>query len=112
MAVSALTQMTRLNMQINGLITALDIDLIGRETGRQLNRIKLLSNDARLDIRDWEMADSRAEMDKHARAGLKRLDQLRDAIVKVSESGVFGSIDVIDMSAQIEGISTELSAEI
>ncbi len=108
MAVSTLTLASRLHMQINGLITALDVDIIGRETGKTLNRIKLTSNDARLDVRDWEMADNKSEMDTHARSGLKRYEALRADILKASESGVFGSIDVIDLSAQIDTIQAEL----
>lgn len=108
MAVSALTQMTRLNTQLSGLLTALDIDIIGRETGKTIHRVKQLSNDARLDVRDWEMADTRTDMDKHARNAVKRLDQLRAGILKLSENGIFNSIDVIDMSAQVDGIQADL----
>jgi hypothetical protein len=108
MAVSTLTLASRLNMQIAGLITALDIDLIGRETGKTLNHLKLQANDMRLDIRDWEMADNRSEMDKHARAGLKRLEEIRADILKVSERGIFSAFDVIDLSAQIDAIVEEL----
>lgn len=110
MSVSALTQITRLNIQLNGILTALDIDIIGRETGKTIARIKQLSGDVRLDIRDWEMADSRAEMDKYCRAANKRLDDLRAAVLKASEHGIFNAIDVIDLSAQIEGIQAELKS--
>jgi hypothetical protein len=108
MAISTLTLATRLNMQINGLLTALDIDLIGRETSKVIARIRILSNDARLDVRDWEMAQDRAAMEKNATEGMKRLAELRKLILKGSEHGIFSSIDVIDMSTQIDSIEADL----
>ena len=95
-------------MQISGIITALDIDIIGRETAKTITRIRQVSNDARLDIRDFEMADSRAEMDKFAKAAAKRLEELRALILKTSEHGIFSAIEVMHLSTQIDAILEEL----
>ncbi len=108
MADSALTLVSRLNMQLSGIVTALDIDIIGRETAKILAKIKQLSPEVRLDVRDWEMADSRIEMEQNAKAAVKRLEELRLNILKASEHGIFSAIDVIHLSAQIDAITEEL----
>lgn len=108
MTVSALTLVTRLNTQLSGILTALDIDIIGRETSKQIARIRQLAADARLDVRDWEMAENRAEMQRYAAEATGRLDALRAGILKVSEHGIFTPIDVMDLSSQIDSIAMEL----
>jgi hypothetical protein len=108
MTESALTLMTRLNMQVGSLLSALDIDLIGKETGKILRLIRRLSEDARLDVRDWEMSDSRVEMEQHAQVAKKRLEELRKQVLKASEHGIFSAVDVVHISAQIDSIEDML----
>jgi len=95
-------------MQLSGLLTALDIDLIGRETSKIIARIRQLSLDMRLDVRDWEMAENRVEMSENAETGLERLEELRKQILRASEHGIFTSVDVVHLSAQIDSIVADL----
>ncbi|HEX8227253.1 MAG TPA: hypothetical protein VF572_05290 [Candidatus Saccharimonadales bacterium] len=105
---SELTLITRLNTHLNGLLMALDTDIIGKETAKAISAIKRTSADARLDIRDYEMADSRTEMQRHARTAVKRLEELRRHILKASESGIFGAVDVAVLSAEVDEIAARL----
>lgn len=106
--VSTLTRANRLNMQISGLLAALDIDIIGKQTAKVVTQVKQAGGDLRLDIRDWEMADSRVEMQNNAAVAQKRLVELRRHILKASENGIFSAIDVIDLSAQLDAIEADL----
>lgn len=94
--------------ELNGILSALDIDIIGRETTKIITAIRRLAGDARLDVRDAEMADTRAEMEKNILAAEKRLDDLRIQIVKASEHGIFGAIDVAQLSAELDEIVAKL----
>jgi len=105
---SALVLMTRLANQLGGLVSALDIDLIGKETQKALNAIKHLAAEARLDVRDYEMSDSRADMEKNARIAVKRLEELRGQILLASEHGIFSAVDVVVLSAQLDEIVSKL----
>lgn len=105
---SALVLATRLSHELNAILSALDIDLIGKETAKDIDAIRRLTADARLDIRDHELADSRADMEKYARAATKRLDALRVQILKASEHGIFGAIDVAQLSTQLDAIVADL----
>ncbi len=67
-----------------------------------------LSNDltdARLDIRDYEMSDTRAEQLRHSKQAVARLEKVRKAILALSEYNVFTAVDVAQLSAQLEQIS-------
>lgn len=108
MSESALTLITRLSRQIDGLITALDIDLIGRETGKTLVKIRQLSQEARLDVRDWEMSETRTEMNENSRMACQRMDDLRKHVLKASEHGIFSTVDVVHISAQLDTIGSML----
>lgn len=105
---SVYAQITHLFHEINGLIAALDIDILGKETAKNNVLIRQLVADARLDIRDCEMADSRVEMEKTAKIAIKRLDRLRAAILFGSEHGIFSAIDVAQLSARIDVIVADL----
>jgi hypothetical protein len=107
-AESELTLTTRLTTQVASLLTALDIDLVGKETAKTINQIKRLAADVRLDVRDWEMSDTRAELEKNAQAVRKRFEELRRHILKASEHGIFGPVDVVDISSQIDAILARL----
>lgn len=99
---------TRYINQISAILTALDIDLIGRETGKIIAQIKLLAADVRLDVRDFEMAENRVEMEQNASSATRRIDELRALILKASEHGIFGAVDVAQISAHLDEIAAEL----
>ncbi len=105
---SALVLATRINHELNGMLASLDIDIIGRETSKIIVAIKRLAADARLDIRDYEMSDSRVEMLENAEVAIKRLQELRVQILKVSEHGIFSAIDIAQLSAQLDEIVDQL----
>ncbi len=64
--------------------------------------------DARLDVRDYEYAETRAEQQQHAKAAKKRLEQVRQAVLLASEYNVFSAIDVAHTTATIEQITKHL----
>lgn len=107
-----LERMRRLERHILGLLTALDVDIIGRETAKTIALIKLHIGDARLDIRDFEMADSRAELVTMGEEALRRVEILHRSILRASESGIFSAIDVIEMTTGLEQISRDIRAAI
>ncbi|HSH56300.1 MAG TPA: hypothetical protein VK983_05785 [Candidatus Limnocylindrales bacterium] len=107
---SPLDQMRRLERQILGIIAYLDVDLIGRRTAQTISQLQRDIGDARLDLRDFETADTRAELVEYGKEALKRLDQLRTTILKASESGIFSSVDVIEMTTSLDRMGSAVSA--
>ena len=108
MAESELTRITRLNTRLLSLLAALDDDIIGRETRKAIEKIKQVSAEARLDVRDWEYSDSREELGQNAKRAVKRIDELRALILQASEYGIFGAVDVADITARLEEVADSL----
>lgn len=108
MAQSLLTHFTRVAGQVGAILTRIDLDLMDRAQLKLVGTIKYLLQDVRLDIRDWELADSRAEMQIHAREALKRLDQLRHTMLLASEHDIFTAIEIADISAQFDHAASQL----
>jgi hypothetical protein len=81
---------------------------LGRETKRTVATIRQLSRDVRLDVRDWEMAENRTEMTENAQAALERIEELRKQLLKGSEYGIFTTINIVDLSSQLDAIQADL----
>lgn len=61
--------------------------------------------DCRLDIRDYELSETRAEQLNNAKNAQKRLDDLRKYILSASEYDIFGAVDVAQLTAQLDQIA-------
>lgn len=105
---SLLKQFTGIVGQVGSILNRLDIAVLDRPTLKLVGTIKHLLADARLDIRDWEMSDSRAELRDNAKQALERLEQARASILLASEQNIFTSIEIAELSAQLDVILREL----
>jgi hypothetical protein len=95
--------MQRVEGQIKVLLRTADTDLLEPAEKKAVMGIRRLAVDARLDIRDYELSETREEQLKYATAGKRRLVKLEKSILDASS--VFGPVDVAQISAQIEQIS-------
>jgi hypothetical protein len=64
--------------------------------------------DARLDIRDYELSETREDQLRRARDANKRLERIRKSILAASEYNVFNAVDVAQLTAQLEQIIENL----
>lgn len=105
---SLLMRFTSVAGQVGAILNRLDLDMLDRSDMKLVGTIKHLLADTRLDIRDWEMSDSRVELEKNAREALKRLGQVRASILLASEHDLFSAIDIAQISAQFDHFEIEL----
>jgi hypothetical protein len=105
---SLLVRFTSVVGRIGSILNGVDIDALDRSQLKLVGTIKRLLADARLDIRDWEMSDSRAEMQKNAREAINRIDQSRASILLASEHDLFSAIDIAEITAQFDVFEAEL----
>jgi hypothetical protein len=89
---------------LHTILSRLDLDGESRDVRDLADAIRQLSTDARLDTRDYDYAETRAEQQKIARECRERFEQLRQLILKASEHNMFGVVDVAELSARIEHI--------
>lgn len=105
---SLLRRFTSTAGKVGTILSALDLYSLDRQQLKLMGTIKHLLADTRLDIRDWEMADSREEMQHNGHEAVKRLEQARGSILLASEHDIFSSIDVAEISAEFDRFEIEL----
>ena len=93
-----------LERQVLTIFSDVDIDTLPGNAKINVARIKQDLVGARLDIRDYEFAESATEQTKSATAAQKRLKDTHALIVKISEYNIFAAADVAQLGAQIEQI--------
>ena len=94
-----------LELQLNGVFSRLDIFSLPNTERKLVLGMKQELIDARLDIRDYELSETRAEQLTKAGDSKERLDRIRQQILSASEYNVFGAADVAQLTAQLEQIS-------
>jgi DNA-binding FrmR family transcriptional regulator len=105
---SLLKQFTSVVGQVGAILNRLDIDSIDRPALKLIGTIKHLLADTRLDIRDWEMSEHRAEMEANGTQAIERLEQARAAILLASEWNIFTAIEIAEISARFDVFIREL----
>lgn len=94
-----------LETQLNSVLSAMDIYALEAGEQKVVALLKREMVDARLDIRDYELSETRQDQIGCAAAAKKRLEDIRKLILSASEYNLFSAIDVAQLSAQIEHIN-------
>ena len=98
----------QLEADVLKIISALDVYSLGQKPAQHVAVIKRGVADARLDIRDYELAESRVEQLKLKNASIERTVILQREILSASEYNIFSAIDVAQLSALIDRIQERL----
>lgn len=93
----------RLDTQLKTIVRGVDLELLEPEAQRAVKNIRRLVTDAKLDIRDYELSETREEQLKNARLTKRQLEKLQANILLAGN--VFGAADVAQLSAQLEQIN-------
>jgi len=94
--------MKRAEGLIKALLRNVDIDHLTQTEKKSIASLRRLAVDARLDIRDYELSETREDQLKCAVVAKRRLIKLRETILAVGSS--FGPADVAQLTAQLEQI--------
>lgn len=98
--------MQRVEQQIKAVLRGANTDTLEPAEKQAVASTRRISRDARLDIRDYELSETREEQLKCAAASKKRLARLQEAIL--ASGPVFGPADVAQLSALLEYIASKL----
>lgn len=96
--------MQRTEAQIKAMLRNVDIDLLDTTEKRAVASLRRLAMETRLDIRDYELSETREEQLKCAHGAKKRLLKLRTAIVAAGPS--ISPVDVAQLTARLEQIES------
>lgn len=98
--------MQRAEGQIKALLRAIDTDLLGQTEKKAVGGLRRMATDTRLDVRDYELSETREEQVKYMLAAKKRLVKLRATILEVGTA--FSAADVAQLTAHLEQIEDRL----
>jgi len=98
--------MQRVEGQIKALLRTIDTDTLEPAERKSLTGLRRLAVDTRLDIRDYELSETREEQLKCAITAKKRLGKLRAAILATGMA--FGPADIAQLTAELEYIDSRL----
>lgn len=103
---SSFLAMQRVEGQIKALLRSIDTDPLEPAEIKAVAGLRRLATDARLDIRDYELSETRGEQLKCAAAAQKRLARLEGAILATGIA--FGPADVAQVMAQLTQIRSNI----
>ena len=109
MVQSLFQQAKDIERQIGAVLSAFNIDDQSLPERELATTLKHHIIDARLEVRDYEYAETRNEQQAHAKTAKRYLAAVRQDILKASEFGLFSAVDVAQLSGQLETIADQLS---
>ena len=92
----------RVEGQIKTLLRQVDTDSLTQDEKKAFVKLRRLAVDARLDIRDYELSETRDEQLKKMHAAKKCLTKLEKALLTAGMA--FGPADIAQLSAQLAQI--------
>ena len=90
----------KIDRQIQAIVRSIDVESLEIAERRLVQGARQLANELRLDVRDYEYAQTRAEQVKHARQARSSLEELEQHVVLLG--GIFGADDTAQLSAQLD----------
>jgi len=98
--------MQRVETHIKALLCSIDTDLLNADEKKAAASLRRFATDARLDIRDYELSETREEQLKKAEEARKRLAKLKASLLAVGN--MFSPADIAQVDAQLEHIKSRL----
>jgi len=92
--------------QLKTLLRSVDIEALNTTEKKMVSSLRRLAIDVRLDIRDYELSETREEQVKYAVSAKRRLKRLQDSILSLGS--IFGAADTAQLTAHMEQISAWL----
>ena len=97
----------RLEADVLRLLSHIDITDLDSVQQRTLIQLKNEMTDARLDVQDYELAETREHQLRNAKDAIRRLAHVQKAISD-NDLHVFGAVDVAHLLAQIGQVTDRL----
>ena len=80
-----------------------DMQQLSPETRKIIQPLRRNITDARLDIRDYEFADTRSEQERYATVARKRLVAVEKGILAATD--VFSAVDTAQLLAELDRVN-------
>lgn len=101
-------QARALQAQLAVLLSPVDIEALPAGLRETLTQLKRLAGDLRLDVRDFMLAETKADQVRLGDEAAARLKQLEKTIAKAGELSHFGAADVAHLTALSQQLLADL----
>lgn len=109
LAISTYILVKRLDGEITRILaSARAAGLLDGKVQQETKLLKRNLSDARLDIRDFELAETKAEQQQLGSDASKRLTSVEQGILAASQQDIFSALEVAKLSAQIAQLQDQL----
>ena len=99
---------TKLQLQVNSVLQAMDVFALNAAPRKVVTDLERRLQDVVLEVRAYELSETRADQLDSANAAHKMLQRIRADILKASEYDIFSAIDVAQLTAAIDHITAQL----
>lgn len=89
-----------IDRRVKGLLRAVEVDQLTLEDRKTIRQIKLACNEIKLDVRDYEYAETRLEQQKWAKITAHNILALENLLLRLGD--IFGPADIAELGAQLE----------
>ena len=111
MADTLLTKAKALEAAAKDTFAGVDVAELDTPVRKLVQDFKRGMTDIRLDVRDFEFADTLADQRRSGQIANRRLEKVRKQVLALSDQGLVSAADVAEYSARIEDLTKELQNE-
>jgi hypothetical protein len=105
---SPYTLIKSLEGAITSALSVVDIYDLDARVAKIIISLQKQIIETRLDVRDYELSETREEQLKYAKISKRQLEVVRKDILTASEYNIFGPVDVAHLTAQLELVTEKL----
>lgn len=98
----------QITVSLTSLLSALDDSALEREARVAVASLKRLAVDVRLNVRDYELSESRQEQQVNRGIAVRDLETLREGVLAASEYNIFSAVDVAQLTAHLDSVIESL----
>ena len=95
----------RVETYITQQFAGVDVLVVDKAERELIEGLRRLVIDLKLDLRDYEHAETRVEQQKYLADAKVRLEELRAMVLRASSHNLFGAVDVAHVTALLEQIN-------
>jgi hypothetical protein len=93
---------------ITSALSAVDVYDLDPRVAKIVTTLQKQIIETRLDVRDYELSETRQEQIKFDKSSKRQLETVRKDILAASEYNIFGPVDVAHLTAQLELVIEKL----
>lgn len=96
----------QIDRKVRGILKGIDVELLSREDREHVRQLKLACNEVKLDVRDYEYAETRAEQVKWQKLAKHNIRAFESRMLLLGD--IFGPVDVAELSAQLQLLQSNM----